>query len=172
MNAYQPRKIKYITKIQYINIPFKDFKTIVKEKEIKNAVRKSVKKEHIKDKEPKPTIMYAPKKFIKIPNKKMDFMIGINKDKSEFIYLEGKFENYTYQNFKKFMKQSSTSAKEIKINSNGGVVKTAMQIGAYVYDNKWDTGVDKEINNLKIGMTNILTMDKISLLYSLQYILI
>jgi len=43
------------------------------------------------------------------------------------------------------MKKTDTTAKEIKINSHGGLVSTAMQLGSYIYENKWDTGVDKEM---------------------------
>ncbi|MEA2016994.1 MAG: hypothetical protein U9N59_00990, partial [Campylobacterota bacterium] len=42
----------------------------------------------------------------------------------------------------------SSTAKEIKINSNGGLVSTAMKIGSYVYENRWNTGVDKEMRCL------------------------
>lgn len=94
---------------------------------------------------PKKTKIFAPKRYITKPNKKMDYMVGINKDGSEFVYMEGGFDLDTYKNFKKFLKKSGTTAKEIKINSNGGVVKTAMEIGAFVYENRWKTGVDKEM---------------------------
>jgi hypothetical protein len=95
---------------------------------------------------PKPTKIYAPKKYTTRPNQKMDFMIGYNKDGSEFVYMEGEFGLNTYKNFLKFLKQSSTTAKEIKINSNGGVLSVAMQIGSYIYEHNWDTGVDKEMH--------------------------
>ena len=129
-----------------------DIKDIKKNIKIKKRdtkkYKKSVFKKHIKYFRPKSTKIFAPKKYIKTANKKMDFMIGINKDKTEFVYLEGSFGINTYKNFIKFLKQSATTAKEIKINSNGGLVSTAMQIGAYIHDNGWNTGVDKEMRCL------------------------
>ncbi len=105
----------------------------------------------MKYKEPKPKKFYAPDQYRTRENKKMDFMLGINKNGSEFIYLEGEFGVNTYKNFLTFMKQTDTTAKEIKINSYGGLVSTAMQLGSYVYENKWSTGVDKEMHCFSAG---------------------
>ncbi len=99
-----------------------------------------------KYKKPKETTIFAPKKYIKRANKKMDFMIGINRDGSNFVYMEGEFGVDTFNRFILFLKESGTSAKEVKIDSNGGVVSSAMQIGAYVYDHGFSTGVDAEMH--------------------------
>jgi ATP-dependent protease ClpP protease subunit len=115
-------------------------------KQKKEAKIASSKKKIIKKfKKPKNTKIYAPSKYITRTNKKMDFMVGINNDGSEFIYLEGEFGVDTYKNFLKFIKQTDLNTLEIKINSNGGLVSTAMQIGEYIKENKWNTGVDKEM---------------------------
>lgn len=156
-------KIEYVykTQVEYIYVPCKKeeeiqtkseeyFPRISPQKKIKEVVpakpkKLAVKKSKPKYKIPKPTKIYAPKKYIKTPNKKMDFMVGINKDGSEFIYMEGAFGMNTAINFKKFVRDSGSNAKEVKINSNGGVVLTAMEIGAFVKENRWNTGVDKEM---------------------------
>jgi hypothetical protein len=162
-NRPQPIKtrIEYITKIKYIYLPSpctKDklrikyipcFNAVQAKQKIVTLVKnKPIQKTAPKYHQPKTTTIFAPEKYIKFPNKKMDFMIGYNQDGSEFVYLEGGFGLDTYKNFLKFIKKSHTTAKEIKINSNGGLVKTAMQIGAYVHDHRWDTGVDEEMRCL------------------------
>lgn len=122
-----------------------DVKRQPESKPIKNLAIQKHQKIKLKYKQPKKTKIYAPSKYITRPNKKMDFMIGINKDGSEFVYLEGEFGENTYINFIEFIKKLNTSAIEIKINSNGGLLSTAMQIGAYVKEHRWDTGLDKEM---------------------------
>jgi hypothetical protein len=78
----------------------------------------------------------------------MNFMVGYNSDSSPFLYLEGEFNENTYKNFLHYLDENDVDFKEIKINSNGGVVATAMQIGAFVYEHKWKVGVDKEMRCL------------------------
>lgn len=153
-------KVEYIyeTKIEYVYLPCKKeevlqngyapstkYKAVVN-KPVKTEATKLSKKPKLKYKQPKPTKIYAPKKYITRPNKKMDFMVGINRDGSEFIYMEGEFGVNTYNNFIRFLNKADTDAKEIKISSNGGLVSTAMQIGSYVHENRWDTGIDKEMH--------------------------
>jgi len=76
----------------------------------------------------------------------MSFMVGINKNKRKFIYMEGEFEIDTYDNFLKFIGGENKRIKEIKINSNGGVVASALKIGSYIKKHKWNTGVDDEMH--------------------------
>ena len=150
-------KVEYIykTKTEYVYLPCKkdnvlddgdvDFKTAI----IKSAKPKATEittKPIEKYKQPKPTIIYAPKKYITRPNKKMDFMVGINEDGSAFVYMEGEFGVNTYKDFIRFLQEVNINVKEIKISSNGGLVSTAMQIGAHVHDNRWNTGLDKEMH--------------------------
>lgn len=136
-------KIEYVYETKYVYLPCK---AKVKKSYIKHKTKKSmqlnVKPQY---RVPKQTTIFAPKRFRKQKNKKMSFMVGINKDKSEFIYLEGTFEKDTYKNFIKFMDSVETKAKEIKINSNGGLLSVAMELGAYVKRHHWNTGVDKEM---------------------------
>ena len=96
---------------------------------------------------PKPEVIYyPPKRYVTRDSKPMDFMVGYNQDGSEFVYMEGEFDTDTYDLFEGFMKASKTKAKEIKINSNGGVLASAMKLGAYVKEHQWNTGVDKEMH--------------------------
>lgn len=120
-------------------------KTIFKKRE--TDLKKTAKKQ--KFVLPKKSVKYfAPKRYTLRPNQQMNFMVGYNDDGSPFLYLEGEFGVNTYKNFLQYLKESSIKFKEIKINSNGGVVATAMQIGAYVHDHRWSTGVDKEMRCL------------------------
>ena len=91
---------------------------------------------------------FAPKRYVTRPNQKMNFMVGFNQDDTPFLYLEGEFGTNTYELFLRYIKENDIGFKEIKINSNGGVLASAMKIGAYVYDHKWKTGVDKEMRCL------------------------
>lgn len=152
-------KVEYIykTKIEYVYLPCKNQ---IKEnsyasnakynaeanKSIKSKATNLSMKHKPKYKQPKLTKIYAPKKYVTRANKEMDFMVGINRDGSEFVYMEGEFGANTYNNFIKFLNKANTDAKEIKISSNGGLVSTAMQIGSYVHERSWDTGVDKEMH--------------------------
>ena len=151
-NKQTPVQVQYIYKEKYIYLPCRKSNIIDvnSKKEIKKPIAatpvKSKSKVKMKYKEPTPKKIYAPKKYRTRENKKMDFMLGINQDGSEFIYLEGEFGVNTYENFLTFMKKTDTTAKEIKINSDGGLVSTAMQLGSYIYENKWNTGVDKEMH--------------------------
>ena len=161
-NKQMPIKVQYVYKEKYVYLPCPKFNIIdtKSKKNIKNPIattplksklkvkgKKTIKvKTKVKYKEPKPKKFYAPKQYRTREHKQMDFMLGINQDGSEFIYLEGEFGANTYKNFLTFMKKTDTTAKEIKINSNGGLVSTAMQLGSYVYENKWSTGVDKEMH--------------------------
>ena len=147
-------KVIYQERIVYRYLPCECKTTsqlikIVKKRSNKQkAIKKKKERKRVATKyhQVKPTKIFAPKKFTNRPNKKMDFMIGYNKDKSEFVYMEGEFGEDTFKNFLEFLKQSNTSAKELKINSNGGLVTTAMQIGSYVKEHRWNTGVDKEMH--------------------------
>lgn len=146
-NKHIEPKIKYVYKTKYIYLPCKQ-KSVKKQTILKKDYKlkkNSRKTKSYTYKKTKPTKIFAPKKYITMPNKKMDFMMGINKDNSYFVYLEGAFGKETYRNFLKFLKNVPDSVKEIKINSNGGVLATAMEIGAFVHKNRWDTGVDKEM---------------------------
>ncbi len=122
-----------------VNKPIQSQKSEIKKNKITKTKTKS------KFKQPKPSTIFAPKKYITRANKKMDFMIGMNKDGSEFVYMEGEFGANTDKNFLKFIKDTGTKATEVKINSNGGLVASAMQIGSFVKENNWNTGVDKEM---------------------------
>lgn len=139
----------YKTKIKYVSSPYirststKNKLKLVPKHKAKPIVSNKPKERY---NTPKTTKIYAPQKYITRPNQKMNFMMGINPDGSEFVYMEGEFGTHTYTNFKKFIKTNSSQVKEIKISSNGGLVSTAMQIGAYVHDNKWSTGADKEMH--------------------------
>jgi len=110
-----------------------------------NGTPKKIKAQKAKYFEPQPTKIFAPEKFITRPNQPMNFMIGYNEDGSEFVYMEGEFGRDTYKNFVDFIDKSNTSAREIKINSNGGLLSTAMEIGSYIREHRWDTGVDTEM---------------------------
>lgn len=72
-------------------------------------------------------------------------MVGVNPDKSRFIYLEGAFSENTFREFKQFLSTVDDDITEIKINSNGGTVNSAMQLGAYIHDQGWSTGIDDEM---------------------------
>ena len=111
----------------------------------KKPVTKPKKQTPNRYKEPTNTKIYAPKRFITRPNQKMNFMVGYNKDNSRFIYMEGEFGVDTYRNFLKYIKNFK-DIKEIKINSNGGLVATAMKIGSYIKEHKYNTGVDDEMH--------------------------
>ena len=154
----QPQvKEKIVYKTKYIYLPCKQPKQntllqdiVSKPAEIqkKKTTAKKVAKKH-KFNLPEKTIKYfAPKRYTTRPNQKMNFMVGYNSDGSPFLYLEGEFNENTYKNFLHYLDESSVNFKEIKINSNGGVVATAMQIGAYVHEHNWNTGVDKEMRCL------------------------
>jgi len=139
-------QIKYVYQTKYIYLPCKkenlfDMEQHKTKPKLKKQKRKA--KFYIPAKKLK---TYAPKQFITRANKKMDFMVGINKDGSKFIYLEGEFGVNTYKDFLHFVNNVAKGIKEVKINSNGGVVATAMKIGAYIHDHKIDTGVDKEMH--------------------------
>ena len=148
--------IKYITKVEYLYIPYQKQHLTSKSKSVtavkptykRVASKKRSSSTRVKYRAPKEREIFSPKKYVKRANKKMDFMIGIAADGSEFVYLEGEFGVNTYKNFLKFVTQSHTMAKVIKINSNGGLVATAMQIGAYVHEQGWTTGVDREMQCL------------------------
>jgi ATP-dependent protease ClpP protease subunit len=148
-------KKQIIVKYQYIYLPCKKEKNktkskSVKKKKVTKKIKALKKKKKIAAKEPffmpKPSLkIYAPKRYIKIPNKKMYFMVGYNKDKSKFIYMEGEFGVDTYEKFLHFINKLNQPIKEIKINSNGGVLSSALKIGKYVHDHKFKTGVDDEM---------------------------
>jgi len=144
-------EVKYVykTKIEYIYLPCKKEKTsitpnIIKPKKNKKKIRATLTRKQ-KYKKPNLTEIYAPKKYTSRPKQAMHYMIGFNKDESKFIYMEGEFDVNTYDDFEKFVSESGLGIKEVKINSNGGVVASAMKIGEYIYKNKWATGVDKEM---------------------------
>ncbi len=144
-------KIKYVykTKIEYIYLPCQKKSSFVKasspkKKKVQKQAKANI-KTNKKYKAPKPTEIYAPKKYTKRPKQSMHYMIGFNQDGSKFLYMEGEFDTDTYTNFKRFMTESGSDIKEVKINSNGGVVSTAMKIGEYIHENNWNTGVDKEM---------------------------
>jgi len=159
-------RIVYKIRYKYIYLPCKqskqhkqiqkpslNTKLSKKPKAIKAKIKKAMaKKVIIKRKKfilPNKSVkIFAPKRYILRPNQKMNFMVGYNKDGSTFLYLEGEFGADTYKNFLKYIHNSAINFKEIKINSNGGTIATAMQIGAYVYRHKWKTGVDKEMRCL------------------------
>ena len=140
--------VVYKERIKYIYLPCpnkgKQAATTTSKKRQKKAVAK--KQKSLKFYMPKQTKIYVPKSFQTRPNKVMDFMVGINQDGTKFVYLEGEFGESTYQDFLRFLSETKTNTNEIKISSNGGLVKTAMQIGSYVYENRWKTGVDKEMH--------------------------
>ena len=143
----QPKKTPVVFHKTLKNIKPKVKKQIKKVKSKKVVAKKPVKKS--KFYLPKKTVKYfAPKRYTTRPNQKMNFMVGYNSDGSAFLYLEGEFNVNTYKNFLHYLNESDMDFKEIKINSNGGVMATAMQIGAYVYKHKWNTGVDKEMRCL------------------------
>lgn len=150
VNKQIPVEVQYIYKDKYVYLPCT--KSNIIDVNNKEKIKKPIAATHVKPKskmkykEPNPKKIYAPQQYRTRENKKMDFMLGINKNGSEFIYLEGEFGENTYKNFLTFIKQTDTTAKEIKINSYGGLVSTAMQLGSYVYENKWSTGVDKEMH--------------------------
>lgn len=159
----QPKiKEKIIYKTHYIYLPCKQTQPLASivhqekkpnlikvKKKLKRVVIKKPVAKRIKFILPKKSVkFFAPKRYITRPNKKMNFMVGYNSDGTTFLYLEGEFNINTYKNFLKYIHESAIDFKEIKINSNGGVVATAMQIGAYVYEHKWKTGVDKEMRCL------------------------
>jgi len=152
---------KIVYKTQYIYLPCKQtqplpsgFDNYKQPKAKKTEAKKKVvtKKPVIKRSKftlPKKSVkFFAPKRYTVRPNQKMNFMVGYNSDGSVFLYLEGAFNINTYKNFLNYIHQSAIDFKEIKINSNGGVVATAMQIGAYVHEHHWKTGVDKEMRCL------------------------
>jgi len=147
-------KIIYRTKVVYL--PCKKEKPIAslleEPKKIKAKEKQFVSKKVAKKKRfilPNKSIkFFAPKHYTVRVNQKMNFMVGYNSDGSPFLYLEGEFGVDTYKEFLHYLQKSSINFKEIKINSNGGVVATAMQIGAYIYEHKWQTGVDKEMRCL------------------------
>lgn len=152
----QPQ-IKYIYKTKYVYLPCKkedkltllklsNKKNIPKSKKVENNVVQAKKEIATKYRQPTPTKIYAPKKYTTRDKKKMDFMMGINKDNSKFIYMEGEFGVDTYKNFLKFTKKINEDIKEIKINSNGGVVLSAMRIGSFIKEKGWNTGIDKEMH--------------------------
>ena len=167
----QPQvKEKIVYKIQYVYLPcVQPKKTPIVFHKIPKNIKPKVKKETKKQTKkvqpkkvaakkivkkrkfylPKKTVKYfAPKRYTVRSNQKMNFMVGYNSDGSAFLYLEGEFGEDTYKNFLHYINESDINFGEIKVNSNGGVVATAMQIGAYVYDHKWNTGVDKEMKCL------------------------
>lgn len=149
--------IKYVPKVHYVYTSCK--KTVpIKENTYPSLVQKESSEEQVdveepikevvippKYRKPQPTTIFAPQKYIIKENKKMNFMLGINKNGSKFIYMEGAFGVDTFTNFKKFLLENDTTIKELKINSNGGLVSPAMEIGSYVYSHRWNTGVDKEM---------------------------
>ena len=152
-------KIVYKTKYLYLPCECKkeNIGTVLKNDESKKIKPKLKKRMTAQKKAPKKQKFHLPKKSVKYfapkryttrSNMQMNFMVGYNDDGSAFLYLEGEFGENTYKNFLRYIKESSISFKEIKINSNGGVVKSAMQIGAYAYDHRWSTGVDKEMRCL------------------------
>jgi len=61
-------------------------------------------------------------------------------------FLEGEFGKNTYINFRKFLKDTNINTKEIKISSNGGVLSSAMRLGAFIHEHGWSTGIDKEMH--------------------------
>jgi len=158
----QPKiKEKIVYKTKYLYLPCKQMKPLAsilnqskqpKIEERKNIKKVVVKKPVIKKSKftlPKKSVkFFAPKHYITHPNQKMNFMVGYNSDATAFLYLEGEFNTNTYKNFLKYIHESAIDFKEIKINSNGGVVATAMQIGAYIHEHRWQTGVDKEMRCL------------------------
>jgi len=115
-------------------------KTIVRQKKVAKKKRFTLPKKSVK--------FFAPKRYIVRENHAMNFMVGYNSDGTPFLYLEGEFGANTYKEFLHYLQNASIDFKEIKINSNGGVLASAMQIGAYVYEHKWKTGVDKEMRCL------------------------
>jgi len=144
-------KIIYKTKVVYlpckkekqiVSLLEESKKLIVKKKPV---VRKKVTKKKIFILPKKSVKFFAPKRYIVRANHTMNFMVGYNSDGTVFLYLEGEFGVDTYKEFLHYLQSSSIDFKEIKINSNGGVLASAMQIGAYVYDHKWKTGVDREM---------------------------
>lgn len=149
----------YKTKYKYVYLPCKEETTKNKDKE--SSPQKATQKKKqlhtassskklttptLKYRQPTPTTIYAPKQFIIRPIQRMNFMVGINKDKSKFLYMEGEFDQNTYKEFLDFKKHMDSSIKEIKINSNGGIVLSAMKIGAFIKENGWSTGLDKEMH--------------------------
>lgn len=150
----QPKiKEKIVYKTQYIYLPCKQTQPLASIPSQSKSPKKAVAKKPVTKRTrfilPKKSVkFFAPKRYITRPNQKMNFMVGYNSDGTAFLYLEGEFNTNTYKNFLKYIHESAIDFKEIKINSNGGVVATAMQIGAYVYEHKWQTGVDKEMRCL------------------------
>lgn len=158
-NSKQEPSVQYIyqTKYKYVYLPCQE-ETTTKNK-IKESIKKpktkkkklhtasgSKKSPTLKYKQPTPTTIYAPKTFTNRPAQKMSFMVGINQDKSKFLYMEGEFDTNTYKDFLTFKKNIDPAIKEIKINSNGGIVLSAMRIGAFIKENGWNTGLDKEMH--------------------------
>ncbi len=145
-----------IYKTKYITLPCKkEVKKVVK-KQNRKSISKNLKKStslkndtigtQKKYRQPSKTRIYAPEKYTTRVNQTMNFMIGINTDKSKFVYMEGEFDKDTYKEFIKFSKTIDKDINEVKINSNGGVVASAMKIGSYIKENKWNTGLDAEMN--------------------------
>lgn len=164
---YAKPQIKYIYKTKYLYLPCKkpdENKTIlpininskaqstkkpqISKKDIKPKPKKlPIKKPHpIKIQQFKKLEIFAPKRYTKRAHQKMNFMVGINKDLSKFIYMEGEFDSDTYKNFLKFKNTIDKTIKELKIDSDGGLISSAMKIGTYIKKHHWNTGVDDEMH--------------------------